>query len=73
MSIAGVAKVQPSKDFLRPLCQILDAHLCIKYPKFTSIMWSLCKKMKGKKFAARNKIFEWNLARQKKSMATPGL
>jgi len=23
----GVAKVRPSKDFLRPLCQILDAQL----------------------------------------------
>jgi hypothetical protein len=25
--IEGVAKVRPSKDFLRPLCQILDAQL----------------------------------------------
>jgi len=25
--MAGVAKVRPSKDFLRPLCQILDAQL----------------------------------------------
>jgi len=25
--IAGVAKVRPSKDFLQPLCQILDAQL----------------------------------------------
>ncbi len=24
----GEAKVRPSKDFLRPLCQILDAKLC---------------------------------------------
>jgi len=24
-TITGVAKVRPSKDFLRPLCQILDA------------------------------------------------
>ena len=41
---AGVAKVRPSRDFLRPLCQILDAqlsnlwHIYVwKYPKFTSI------------------------------------
>jgi len=45
-------RMQSSKDFLWPLCQILDSQLrylwCIylwKYPKFTFIMWSLFEKI----------------------------
>ena len=30
--------------------KLFMTHLCIKYPKFTSIMWSLCKKNEAKKF-----------------------
>jgi hypothetical protein len=29
--------------------KLFMTHLCIKYPKFTSLMWSLCKQNKAKK------------------------
>jgi hypothetical protein len=49
------------------ITKLFMMHLCIKYPKSTSIIWSLCKKKWGKNFfAARNTIFEWNLAVSKK-------
>ncbi len=42
MCIAGVAKVRPSKDFLRPLCQILDAQLSYLCKKNTQNYHQLC-------------------------------
>ncbi len=52
--------------------KLIMMHLCIKYPKFTSIMWSLCKKNKAEFFLwPAIQYFNKNLVRQKKSLANP--
>ena len=71
--------MRPSKDFLRPLRQVFDALLSYldtimqaKHLELTSIV-SHFKKNEPKKIAAPNTIFYWNLAREKKRLATPEL
>ena len=44
-----------------------------KHLKLTWIMSNLKKNKPKKNFAARNAIFNWNLAREKKSLATPAI
>jgi hypothetical protein len=77
--ITGVAKVRPSKDFLRPLCQILDAQLsylwCIyvwKYPKFILIYIFRKEKIRLKNFLQPAlQYFNEIWPTRKKSLATP--
>ena len=73
------AKVRPSKEFQRPLCQFFDAALCYLYSfmqdkhlKFTSIM-SNFKKNKPIFLRPAIQFFSLNLAREQKSLATPAL
>jgi len=46
--IAGVAKVRPLKDFLRPLCQILDAQLSFLRNKNTLNRHQSCHTLRKK-------------------------